>query len=76
MLARAQASGLRQLLLDEEGPQVGELPCTGNSQNNELDECPADDAGVSGLGLVAELGFTLLYDCQCSFLPLFFSGQR
>ena len=48
-------------MLDEEGPQVGQLPCTGDSQNNELDERPADDAGVGGLGLVAELGFTLLF---------------
>lgn len=40
---------------------MGELPCTGNAQDDELDEGPADDASVGGLGLVAELGFTLLF---------------
>ena len=53
--------GLSKLLLDEEGAEVGELPRAGYTQDGELDERPADDAGVGGFGLIAEFGFTLLY---------------
>lgn len=51
---------LSQLLLDEERPQVRQLPRAGGRENSQLDECPADDTAVSGLGLVTELGFALL----------------
>jgi hypothetical protein len=53
---------LRKLLLDEEGAQVGELPCAGDTQYDELDNGPANDACVCGFGLVAEFGFTFLCD--------------
>lgn len=36
------------------------LPCASNSQDDELDERPADDARVGGFGLVAEFGFAFL----------------
>lgn len=51
---------LSKLLLDEEGAQVGELPRAGYTQDGELDERPAHDAGVGCFGLVAEFGFALL----------------
>lgn len=50
----------RELLLDEEGAQVGQLPGAGGAQDDELDGHPADDAGVGGLGLVSEFGFSFL----------------
>lgn len=50
----------RQLLLDEEGAQVRELPCAGDAEHDDLDEGPAHDAGIGRLGLIAELGFALL----------------
>lgn len=52
---------LRQLLLDEEGTQMRQLPDAGTAENDELDNHPANDTGVGGLGLVSELGlaFTL-----------------
>lgn len=37
-----------------------QLPGTGRRQDGQLDHGPADDAGVGGLGLVAELGLALL----------------
>lgn len=49
-----------KLLLDKEGPQVGELPCAGCAEDDELDDDPAHDAGVCRLGLVSELGLSLL----------------
>lgn len=54
------SDNLGKLLLDEEGPQVRQLPSTGDAQHNELDEDPADNTAVGVLGLVAELGFALL----------------
>jgi hypothetical protein len=55
---------LGKLLLDEEGAQMRQLPCAGDTENDELDDGPANDAGICGLGLVAELGFAFLYRCQ------------
>ena len=52
---------LSKLLLDEEGAQVRQLPRAGDAQHGELDERPAHDARVGRLGLVAELGFALLF---------------
>jgi hypothetical protein len=49
-----------ELLLDEEGTQVRELPCARDAQDDELDEDPADNAAVGGLRLVPELGLTFL----------------
>ena len=37
-----------------------ELPRACDTQDGELDEGPAHDAGVCGFGLIAEFGFTLL----------------
>lgn len=51
-----------ELLLDEKGAQVGKLPSTRNTDDEELDDDPANDAAVGGLGLVSELGFSLLDD--------------
>lgn len=39
-----------------------QLPGTSRRQNGQLDQSPADDAGVGGLGLIAELGLALLRD--------------
>ena len=39
-----------------------QLPRAGDAQDDELDEGPAHDARVGGLGLVAELGLALLFD--------------
>ena len=49
-----------ELLLDEEVAQVRELPGAGDAQDGQLDEDPADDAGVCALGLVTEVGFAFL----------------
>jgi hypothetical protein len=49
-----------KLLLNEECSQMRQLPCAGNTKNNELNHSPTDDARVRVFGLVAELGFTLL----------------
>jgi hypothetical protein len=51
---------LGKLLLDEEGSQVRKLPCTSDTENDELDNGPADNARVCVFGLVAEFGFALL----------------
>jgi hypothetical protein len=40
---------------------VRELPRACDTQDGELDERPAHDAGVGGFGLIAEFGFTLLF---------------
>lgn len=53
---------LSKLLLDEEGAQMRQLPDAGDTENNELDKCPANDARVCVFGLVAEFGFALLLD--------------
>lgn len=50
---------LCKLLLDEEVFQVGKLPRAGDSENCELDENPADDAGICGFRLVSEFSFAL-----------------
>lgn len=50
---------LNQLLLGEEASQMVELPSTGGSQNNGLDDDPSDNSRVCGLGLVSELGLSL-----------------
>ena len=52
---------LCKLLLDEEVFQVGKLPRAGDSENCELDENPADDAGICGFRLVSEFSFALLH---------------
>jgi len=39
---------------------VGELPCAGDADDDELDDDPANNASVGRLGLVAELGLSLL----------------
>ena len=51
---------LRKLLLDEKGPQVGQLPCASDTENGELNKSPADNAGVCGFGLISELSFAFL----------------
>lgn len=51
---------LGKLLLDEEGAQMRQLPCASNTKDNELDDGPANNAGIRGFGLVAELGFAFL----------------
>jgi hypothetical protein len=38
-----------------------QLPCAGNTENDELNHSPTDNAGVCVLGLVAEFGFALLH---------------
>lgn len=53
-------SNLGQLLLNEERPQVRELPSARNGQNSQLNESPADNTTVGSLGLVTEFGFTFL----------------
>lgn len=53
-------SNLGQLLLNEERPQVRELPSARNGQNSQLNESPADNARVGSLRLVTEFGFTFL----------------
>lgn len=51
---------LCELLLDEEGPQVRQLPGAGNGEDNQLDKNPPDDAGIGALGLITEFGFAFL----------------
>lgn len=53
-------SSLSKLLLDEECSQMRQLPCASDTENSELDKCPADNAGVCVFGLIAELSFTFL----------------
>lgn len=50
----------RQLLLDEERPQVRKLPCAGTAENNELNEHPPDNTCVCSFGLIAEFGLSFL----------------
>lgn len=52
---------LRQLLLDEEGAQMRQLPGAGAAENDELDNHPSNDTGVGGLGLISELGLAFLF---------------
>lgn len=49
-----------ELLLDEERPQMGQLPSTRSSQNHQLDQHPPNDTGVCSLGLVSEFSFSFL----------------
>lgn len=49
-----------ELLLDEERPQMGQLPCARSSQDHQLDHHPPNDAGVCSFRLVSELGFSFL----------------
>ena len=51
---------LSKLLLDEERAQMRQLPDAGDTKDNELDKCPANDARVRVLGLVTEFGLALL----------------
>jgi hypothetical protein len=51
---------LRKFLLDEEGAQMRKLPCASDTENDELNHGPSNDAGVCVFGLVAELGFAFL----------------
>lgn len=37
-----------------------QLPDAGDAQDNELDKCPANNAGVCVFGLVTEFGLALL----------------
>jgi hypothetical protein len=53
---------LCQLLLDEERPQMRKLPRASNTQNHYLDESPSHNPGIRRLGLISELGLSLLYD--------------
>lgn len=55
-----------ELLLDEERPQMGQLPSTRPSQNHQLDHHPSHDTGVCGLGLVSEFSFSFL-ECKSVF---------
>lgn len=50
----------RELLLDEEGSQMWQLPCASDPNDDELDNDPANDPGISGFGLVSEVGFAFL----------------
>ena len=58
-----------QLLLDEERPEMRQLPGAGSRQDNELNHGPADDTRVGSFGLITELGFSLLerYQVQLAF---------
>lgn len=38
---------------------MAQLPSTGTSKDKQLNQDPADDASVGGLGLIAEFGFSL-----------------
>lgn len=53
-----------QLLLDEEGPQVRKLPCTGDAQNDQLNQRPSHNPCVGRLRLISEFRFTLLHHYQ------------
>jgi hypothetical protein len=52
---------LGQLLLDEEGSEMRELPGASDAKHNELNNDPSNNAGVCRLGLISELGLSLLY---------------
>ena len=54
-------NGLGELLLNEKGPQMRQLPGACGANNNELDDDPPDDTGICRFGLVAEFGFSLLH---------------
>jgi hypothetical protein len=48
-----------------------ELPGAGDAEDDELDDDPADDTGVCRLGLISELGLSLLYVRWSAFWCLF-----
>lgn len=60
-----EATSLRKLLLDEEAAEVRKLPGAGNTEDDKLEQDPADDAGVGGLGLITEFGFAFLFLIIC-----------
>lgn len=62
---------LSELLLDEEGSEMRELPGAGDAEDDKLDDDPADDTGVCRLGLISELGLSLLYMMWLAFRCLF-----
>jgi len=49
---------LRQLLLDEERPEVRKLPCTCDRENKYLHQCPFDRTGIRRLRLISEFSFS------------------
>ena len=51
---------LCELLLDEERPQMRQLPCASPTKHQHLNERPLHHACVCRLGLIAELCFALL----------------
>lgn len=51
---------LCELLLDEEGAQMRELPCASDAEDGKLNQGPADDARVCVFRLVTELGLAFL----------------
>jgi len=50
---------LRELLLDEESPQVAQLPRARDAQHRKLQQCPPHDPAVDALADVSELGLAL-----------------
>lgn len=54
-----QDSYLRKLLLDEESPQIAQLPCASNTQNRKLQQCPPDDSRIDTLANISELRLPL-----------------
>jgi hypothetical protein len=50
---------LRELLLDEESPQIAQLPRARNSQDRKLQQRPSHDPAVDALADVSELGLAL-----------------
>lgn len=49
-----------QLLLDEKGSKVRQLPSASDTQNHELEQSPSDHARIRRFRLITELGFALL----------------
>lgn len=49
-----------KLLLDEKSTKMRQLPGTSDTENSQLNQGPANDTGISGLGLIAEFGLTFL----------------
>jgi hypothetical protein len=53
------ADVLCELLLDEESPQIAQLPCTRNAQNRKLQQRPPHNPAVDALADIPELGLAL-----------------
>jgi hypothetical protein len=51
---------LGQLLLDEEAPQMAQLPCASDTQHRQLNQSVAHDLAIRGLGLITELCLAFL----------------